>query len=150
MRVVFVQMLLLALLSPSLVAVTYDVPVPPELAGEARWDLSDASARIDGNQLTVHYRLPVGLVGATVPRFGFTGTIKGSFVNVEGSDVYGVCMLSVNKPMACSLKYPGLEIDEVSRDEALKKNFSGNSLDLRKRTVRLFKDDPAGLLQITP
>lgn len=134
------------LFSSVVMAVTYDVPVPADLSDQARWNLSEASAKIEGDQLKVHYRLPVDLVGATAHAFDFTGTIKSSFVPVSGVGVHGVCMLSESKPAACTLKYPRLQIDDESRDRELAKNFNGPVLDLRKRTVRLFKDDPAGLL----
>lgn len=127
---------------------TYDVPVPTELAKHGQWLLKDAHATIEGNILSAAYRLPIDLAGKNAPEFRFNGKLGSSFIQVSGDGVYGVCMRSAEKPLACMLKYPSLDIDEASRDEVLKTNFSGVDLLARGKVVRLFSNDPAGILSI--
>ena len=127
---------------------TYDVPVPTELASHSQWPLKDTQSTLEKDMIAVAYRLPVDLAGKDTPEFEFRGKLGSGFFQVGGDGVYGVCMRSAAKPLVCMLKYPSLAIDEPSRDAALKAKFSGEELLAREKVVRLFSNDPAGILSI--
>ena len=130
---------------------TYDVPVPDELQGSARWrDISAQASQDKDNVLHVRYILPPDLVGIHDAVFEFNGKVEGSFAAVSGAGVYGNCMISEEKPLTCILKYPGLDtkINEAIRSDELKKKFTGSELTRRETVVGLFGADPGGLLMV--
>ena len=139
---------LIAIASQFALAGTYSVPVPDGLLSASKWE-TDATAYVSGSDITVSYLLPEGLVGKGVDPFVFRGSPSGqSFFSVSGDGVFGTCMLSDAKPLTCMLKYPGLRINEESRNEALKSHFSGQALLDRMQVATLFGNDPAGLLTV--
>ncbi len=128
----------------------YHVPTPEALQASSEYQPTGTSATVTNGVLEVHYCLPPELVGDKAPEFQFTGTMSSNFVAVKGSDVYGYCMVSTDKPLTCMLKYPGLEneIDMTSRDAAIRAKFAVDDLPNRFAVANLFHSEPAGLLTI--
>ena len=142
------SLFLLTLLSQTTFAAGYSVPVPDDLADHAHYSNTVANGAIKDGVLTVYYELPATLVGKSAPGLTFTGKATGAFITVSGKFVNGVCMRSKVKPMTCVLRYPGLEINAASRDEAIRETFSGELQVARLEVGRLFGNDPAGILSL--
>jgi hypothetical protein len=139
---------LLLLLSKNLVAATYGVPVPENLAAFGHFNLTGAHAKITGRQLEVTYSLPQELVGTNRPPLTFKGILNEPFVAVKGTNVGGICMVLDEQPLTCMLRYPNRIIDEPSRADFLKDTFSGLDLFSHEQVARFFSNDPAGILSI--
>jgi len=133
-------------------ATVYHVPVPDALQSASEYTPTLSDATVTNGILTVHYCLPPVLVGDKAPEFSFTGPMSKNFVEVKGDDVYGYCMVSTDKPLTCMLKYPGLSIDEASRNQAIKDVFAPADQENRLSVAEKFQSEPAGILsiEITP
>lgn len=148
--ILFILSAAAAITTQSVMANSYSTPVPPELASENTWFPITAEATLVNRDLTIRYQLPEDLVGKNQPGITARGkSTGGSFIQVLGDDVEGVCMISNAKPLTCMLKYPDTIIDVPSRDEALKQHFQGTQFEARTKVARLFKNDPAGILSVT-
>jgi hypothetical protein len=143
------SLLMLGTMAQCSFGASYAVPVPAELADYAYYSNTKAVGSIKDKVLTVQYHLPQALVGKKAPCLVFTGKAEAAFIQVSGNHVYGVCMQSKEKPLTCLLRYPQLEIDEVSRDEAIKETYPADALTMRMEVGRLFHHDPAGILSLT-
>ena len=139
---------LITLVSHLTHAGSYQVPAPAELVKESNWENVTSSAKIESGVLTIKYCLPTDLVGTHLPMIEASGKVSSDFIKVSGDDVVGVCMRSSQKPLTCMLRYPGMPIDDGSRDESLRSHFRGAQFDLRNKLARLFSADPAGLLTV--
>lgn len=128
-------------------AYVYHVPAPNNLQAESEYMPTSATATVTNGMLSVHYCLPASLVGDKAPEFSFTGTVTTDFTEVSGSDVYGYCMFAKDKPLTCMLKYPGLDIDDTSRDQAIQKDFP-TDVSNRIAVAKLFESEPAGILNV--
>lgn len=142
-------LLMSALVTQVSFAATYSVPVTADLAEHAAWPLAKnaAHATLTGDQLEVSYGLPLSLVGKP-SGYEFTGTVENGFAEVSGDGVHGICMLAGDVRLSCMLKYPRLHINPEVADKELAKTFSGEALLSRSRVIRLFGNDPAGILQV--
>ncbi len=142
------SLLILGMMAQIGFAASYSVPVPAKLLDFANYPDTKASGTMKEGVLSVEYFLPTALVGKKAPCLTFTGKAESAFIPVSGKHVHGVCMLSKLKPMTCVLRYPELQIDEPSRDEAIKEAFTGETLMMRTEVGRLFHNDPAGILSL--
>ncbi len=140
-------LLMLSLLSPTLFAASYSVPVPEALVNFAHYTNTVAVGAMKDGVLTVDYDLPATLVGKNQPGLTFTGKAAGKFVPVAGKNVNGVCMRASNR-LTCLLRYPGLKIDAVTRDEAIQETFDKETIAMRMEVGRFFGNDPAGILYL--
>ncbi|RZA04860.1 MAG: hypothetical protein EOP11_14140 [Proteobacteria bacterium] len=117
----FLSILFLAFLaigSPSAFAgrAVYEVPVPQELAGFARYDFDEFRVEEKDNVLHVRYQLPLSLTGEE-NHLSFAGPLVDGVAEMKNSSGSMTCVLHENM---CRVKYEALAIDPAKAEVKLR------------------------------
>lgn len=129
---------------------TYRVPTDPSLASAATFPVDSVDWTVVGDAVTLHYNLPAGLVGGTVP-VTMTGTIaaNGTQIAISGAAGAGVCVASATL-VTCHEVFGDLGPLPVSTDVVARvagHEYAGPVAD-RLNVAAVFGSDPIGFIDI--
>jgi hypothetical protein len=128
---------------------TYRVPTSPELAPAATFPLEhDVDWTVANGIVTLHYDLPVGLVGGDLS-VTLTGSIEGGDTSlfISGEVGTGTCA-AAGTTVTCREVFTGLgvlPIDMAVVEARAATEYSGSVLD-RVAVATVFSSDPIGIV----
>lgn len=128
----------------------YRVPTNPALATAATFDISDVDWTVVGSQVTLHYNLPVGLVGGHIP-ITLTGQLDpgSTQVMLSGANGVGICV-ATSTQVTCQEAFAGLGALPLSSavvEKAATTEYPGPIAD-RVAVATVFSSDPIGAIDI--
>ncbi len=129
---------------------TYRVPTDPRLANAATFGVDTVDWTVVGDAVTLHYNLPAGLVGGTVP-VTMTGTLAtgGTEIAISGLAGVGACVATTTL-VTCHEVFGDLGPLPVSTDVVQRvaaHDYPGPVAD-RLNVAAVFGSDPIGFIDI--
>lgn len=129
---------------------TYEVPVAPELAAAAVYDVAEVEWTIVNGSVKLEYDLPLGLVGKDL-RVEFTGPIDlaAGTAKLVGPPGDATCVLT-STTVSCTEQMNGLlpiAPDLAVVEQIAKTQFAG-AASLRVDVAKQFSVDPIGIVLI--
>lgn len=129
---------------------TYRVPTNADLAQAAQYDLDSITWTVSGSIVTLHYNLPIGLVGGHVP-ITLTGQLGAGSTQIMlmGDNGQGVCVATAVR-VICQEAFAGLGALPVSQaivEKTAVKDYPGPIAD-RVTVATVFASDPIGTVDI--
>lgn len=122
---------------------TYEVPVPVELEDAAHFSVERVGWKVEGNQATLRWTLPVALTG-NPEKVDVTGPFdadKGAYV-LTGEAGTAECKTTATS-LDCTEHLTGIKVDQ---DLAISLAESGVDLTKRADVIQRFSVDPIGIL----
>ncbi|MEO8700822.1 MAG: hypothetical protein ABI867_12305 [Kofleriaceae bacterium] len=128
----------------------YEVPVPSELATAADFAVDHAEWTVSGSTVTLHYDLPVGLVGGKA-EVTLSGTLAAGATTVAlaGEVGTGTCVADATH-LVCREELAGLGAMPISTtvvEQTAASEYAGPAAD-RVRVANLFASDPIGFVRL--
>ena len=128
----------------------YRVPVTADLATAADYAVAEVDWTVTGSTVTLHYDLPVGLVGGDVD-VTLTGTLASGATSVElsGAEGTGTCVATATH-LICREEFTNLGQLPVSMavvEQAAAVEYAGPVAD-RVRIASQFASDPIGIVEL--
>ncbi|MBX3155278.1 MAG: hypothetical protein KF773_04705 [Deltaproteobacteria bacterium] len=128
----------------------YRVPVAPELAAAADYAVDHVEWIVAGTTVTLHYDLPVGLVGGDLD-VTFTGTLAPGATSLDlgGAQGVGRCTATATA-ITCREEFANLGALPISMDvveQTAAVDYAGPVAD-RARVAVVFGSDPIGIVEI--
>ncbi|HEY6174727.1 MAG TPA: hypothetical protein VIX73_09800 [Kofleriaceae bacterium] len=127
----------------------YVVPTSADLAAAANFGVPEVDWTVSAGTATLHYELPVGLVGGTVP-ITFTGAIASGATSVSLSSTSGngTCTAS-GSLISCSEAFSNLGTLPISMTVVQQTAVTdGVSVADRTAVANLFPSDPIGTVSL--
>lgn len=122
---------------------TYEVPVPVELEDAAHFEVERVGWKVEGNQATLRWTLPVALTG-NPEKVDVTGPFdaeKGAYV-LTGEAGTAECKTTATS-LDCTEHLTGIEVD---KDLAISLAETGVDRTKRADVIERFSVDPIGIL----
>lgn len=130
-------------------ASVYRVPADASLSAAAVYEVDHVDWTVTGDTVTLHYDLPVGLVGGDVD-VTFMGTLDGSDkLPLAGPNGTGSCTATASR-VTCTEDFTNLGTLPVSMDVVLQRaaiEYSGPASH-RRDVATVFGSDPIGIVEI--
>ncbi|MFT3775986.1 MAG: hypothetical protein QM820_62375 [Minicystis sp.] len=127
---------------------TYEVPVTPDLASAATYDVAEVEWTVANGTAKLDYALPLGLVGKSV-RVEFTGPVGASAATAQLSGVAGTAACTfTGTAISCLENMAGLlpmEPDLAVIEQLAKTEYAGPAAD-RITVAKQFASDPIGIV----
>ena len=139
----------MALFISQSMAATYEVPVADGLKEFATFKLENFVKRIDGETITVSYKLPVVLTG-NEENIVLTGKVvsEGSDVILQGLKGIAICKSPVYEDSVCSVEYFNLKFNqEKAINEITSISKSAVEQLARIEVMSSFSTDPVGIIK---
>lgn len=124
----------------------YTVPVTPDLASAATFNMAEVDWSVANGTATLHYELPNGLVGGVIA-ITYTGTIApgATSVNVSGVNGTGTCTAASSSTVKCSENFTNLGTVPISMTAVQQQAVAdGVSVQSRTAVANRFTTDPIG------
>lgn len=129
-------------------AATYEVPVSEGLKEFAKFELSDFEKKIEGNHISVKYKLPKVLTG-TRQNIELQGMLPavGENLLLVGDHGVATCVGPYSATSTCTVEYNDLSFDQEKALKAIRAiSKSETEVGARLEVMKSFSTDPVGII----
>lgn len=138
-----------SLFAVSMITVQYSLPVPPNLAQYAQFQLPAVENNPDSSHVELSYPLPQELTGNAAQTIQLKGEIvKGQPLVLEGDNASATCTITTyNAINQCQIVYRKLNLNSAAVASFISQQFTDPAeIQGRLQVANLFASEPVGVL----